>query len=618
MSAVPNIPTDIPPLADHAAVNGIVAPNFQLSDSPIENLRPLKVIVIGAGYSGIYLGIRIPEKLRNVDLVIYEKNPGVGGTWYDNRYPGCACDIPSHSYQYSFEPNHHWSSLYAPSREIQAYLESVAKKYSADRFIKLSHEVTNCRWDDEAAKWHVTVKDLTTGSQIDDSCDVLISARGNLNTPSWPDIDGLDTFKGEVMHSARWNEKYDFTGKRIGVIGSGSSSIQIVPSLQRLPSTTLTVFARSKTWISPPFGQHLWDKHGFTGFEVPADIRSRFATDDEFYHAFRLAVEEDGNAIHAFTIQGTEMQKGAKQMFTEHMQKRLASAPHILDALLPSFSPGCRRLTPGPGYLEALTQSNVTFTSSPITRISESAIHTADGKAHEIDALVCATGFQAGMAAPFPVTGLDNVSMRDKWSQRARTYLSHSISSFPNFFIMLGPNASIGSGSLTMMIECVGDYIVRCIRKLQRENYAAMMVKRDREEDFLEYVDRYFEGTVFAEECASWYKNKERKVTGLWPGSTLHCIEAMRAVRWEDFVWRPLGEAWDEDDMEKERDGTQNGEVKPKKKRTNRLAWLGNGWSVNQLEEKHLAWYIYPEFVEKPVAPLPEEHPKYNIRTFSY
>ncbi|KAL6711303.1 hypothetical protein ACN47E_005834 [Coniothyrium glycines] len=613
MSAIPNIPSDTPGIHANGA-NGVFSKqSLRLNDVPVENQRSLKVAVIGAGYSGIYCGIRIPERLRNIDLVIYEKNAGVGGTWYENRYLGCACDVPSHSYQYSFEPNHSWSSLYAPAREIQAYLEHVSKKYSADRFIKLSHEVQACHWNEQTAEWKIVVKNLTTGETFDDQADVLISGRGNLNNPSWPEIDGLNSFKGEVMHSARWNENYDFKNKRIGVIGSGSSSIQIVPSLQRIPGTQVSTFVRSKTWISPPFGQHLWDKYDFQGSSIPDDLRTRFAKDSDFYHAFRLSVEEDGNGIHGVTMKGTALQLGAKDMFYQHMKKRLESKPEIFEALIPSFSPGCRRLTPGPGYLEALTEPNVAFITSPITRISESAIHTADGQSHEMDALVCATGFKSSAPPPFPLTGLNGVSLSDKWSERATSYLSHSISSFPNLFTMLGPNSAIGSGSLTFMIENVGDYIIKCVRKMQKENIASMVVKQEREQDFVEYVDAYFEGTVFAEECRSWYKNKGTgRVVGLWPGSTLHCVEALRSPRWEDFEYVYVGEL--EGDSEEQ--GGRNG-AGARRKRANQLSWLGNGWSVNQLEERDLAWYLYPEFLDQPVAPRPEEKSIYKIRAFS-
>ncbi|KAI4752869.1 FAD/NAD(P)-binding domain-containing protein [Aureobasidium sp. EXF-3400] len=588
-NAIPQLATKRVDSPTNATYNNATS-TFTLHDTVIENQRPIKVIVVGAGYSGIYHGIRIPERLRNVELTIYDKNAGVGGTWYENRYPGCACDIPSHSYQYSFNPNPNWSSMYSPAAEIQAYLESTVKKYSVDRFIKLRHEIKSCRWDAEASKWFLEIEDLETKRTFEDNSDVLIMARGGLNHIAWPQIEGLRSFGGEIMHSAAWNQDYDFTNKRIGVIGSGSSAIQIIPSLQRLSGTHLSCFIRSRTWISPPFGQAIQDKLKMDGFKFTEEQKRKFRDDPEAFFKFRMEIEEGGNEVHELTIMGTDMQKGAQKHFEENMKTRLQKKPEIFDWLKPSFAPGCRRLTPGPGFLEALVEDNVDFIRTPITKIEPEGIVTEDGTLHEIDVLVCATGFHTGAPPPFPVTGVDGIALPDHWEQRATSYLSLATDKFPNMYMMLGPNSAIGSGSLTMMIESVGDYVIKCVRKLQKENIKSMTVKAARVRDFLAYSDAYFKNTVFMDDCKSWYR-KGDTVVGLWPGSTLHCIEALRSPRWEDFDCE-----YDEE---------------------NQMTWLGNGWSTNQIEGRDLAYYLLPQFQQVPVAPLPEENPEFKIRAYS-
>ncbi|KAG8627381.1 hypothetical protein KVT40_004864 [Elsinoe batatas] len=618
MSAVPNVPVAVHDVQDSASnaikqemQNGAGTTNgnltnghtsqtngldsqFELLDTVVENFRPIKVIVIGAGYSGIYCGIRIPERLKNCELVIYDKNAGIGGTWYENRYPGCACDIPSHSYQYSFNPNPNWSALYAPASEIQQYLESTAKKFSVDRFVKLQHEILACHFNQDEGKWHVRIR-KPDGEEFEDTSDVLISARGGLNHIAWPQIDGLRSFKGEIMHSAAWNESYDFTNKRVGVIGAGSSAIQIIPNVRKIEGTQLSCFIRGRTWISPPFGQGIQDALGMTSFTFTEEQKRNFRDDPEHFFKFRHMIENDTNAIHAVTILGTEMQKGARETFEQSMKDRLSKRPDILDKIKPSFAPGCRRLTPGPGFLEALQEDNVSFINDEISHIEERGIVTKDGKLHELDALVCATGFHTSTAPPFPVTGLSSLPLSSHWSRRAENYLSLATDSFPNFFMMLGPNAAIGSGSLTMMIECVGDYIFKCIRKLQKENLKSMTVKPQRVKDFIAYADAYFAKTVFADECRSWYKTGD-KVTGLWPGSTLHCIEALRSPRWEDWEYEYRDEA-----------------------QGNGMAWLGNGWSWCQREEgADMAYYLLDEFRDVPKSPLPEKKEIYRLRPFSH
>ncbi|KAI9048091.1 hypothetical protein LZ554_007887 [Drepanopeziza brunnea f. sp. 'monogermtubi'] len=571
---------------------------FSLKDEPVENQRRLKVRVIGAGYSGIYLGIRIPQRLRNVDLQIYEKNEGVGGTWWENRYPGCACDIPSHSYQYSFDPNPNWSAFYAPAKEIWTYLSGVAEKFGVTRFVKLSHRVESCRWDDGAKKWNIAVQNLATGETFQDDADVLISARGGLNEIAWPKIPGFGSFTGEVMHSAAWNQSYDFKNKKVGVIGGGSSSIQIVPILQKVEGVQMSCFVRSRTWISNPFGDDAMKKLGIDPHDLnfSEERRKEFAENPEKLLEFRKVVEADGNTIHAVSFRGSEKQNQAMKSFRTMMADRLAKKPEILDALVPSFAVGCRRLTPGPGYLEALVEDNVEYVSDRIASIRPEGIILENGRRIDVDVLVCATGFDTSSQPPFHVEGKGGISLRDKFSPIPETYLTMSVDGFPNFFMVLGPNSAIGTGSLTMMIETEGDYIIKCLRKLQRDDYVSMMPKADRVADFSEYCHEYFKNTVYMDECNSWYRSeggKGDRVTGLWPGSTLHCLETLRSPRWEDFEFESKDE--------------------------NRLRWLGNGWSLTQMPDGgDPAWYLEPRFVDVPLPGKPEEDPKFKRRPYSY
>ncbi|KAF5263665.1 hypothetical protein FOXYS1_5574 [Fusarium oxysporum] len=557
---------------------------FTCKDAPVENQRPLKVRVIGAGYSGVYLGIRIPQRLRNIDLKIYEKNEGVGGTWWENRYPGCACDIPSHSYQYTFAPNKAWSGFYAPSHEICAYIDGVAEKYGAKRFIHLGHRVTSATWNDTAKKWHVTVE-TNAGESFAEEVDVVVAARGNLNTISWPDIPGFDTFKGKKMHSAAWDQEYDFKNKNIGVIGGGSSSIQIVPELQKVEGAKLSCFVRR------------WDP---SDIEFSAERLAEFVKSDDEYLRFRKRIEDDGNLVHLSTLRGSEMQKEFVSMFSKITNDVLGSRPDLLESFSPTFGVGCRRLTPGPGYLEALSQPNVNFITQGIESINETGLKLSgpEGRQIDVDVLVCATGFQTNYTPPFPVIGKQGVTLKDKFNPFPATYLTMAVDGFPNYFMMLGPNSAIGAGSLTCLLEAEGDYIVKCIRKLQKEDYVTMTPKSSRVQDFADYIGEYFKKTVYMDDCKSWYKiggGYGDKISALWPGSVMHALETLRAPRWEDFEFEEIHE--------------------------NRLRWLGNGWSMCVMEEEEQgdpSWYVNPDIVDVPPEGKPERDPKYLARPFSY
>ncbi|KAK4230957.1 hypothetical protein QBC38DRAFT_355715 [Podospora fimiseda] len=575
---------------------------FTLKDQTVENFRPIKVIVVGAGLCGILAAIRIPERMRNVELIVYEKSEKVGGVWWLSKYPGVACDVPSHSYQYSFAPNPNWSDLYAPGSEIQQYFEGVAKRFGAMRFIKTNHKVEHAEWNDSEKKWKVKIRNLVTDEEINDESDIFITARGQLSEPSWPDIPGFESFKGKVMHSGQWDDTYDFRNKKIGVIGNGSSAIQIIPQLQKVQGTTLTCFMRSPTWISPSFGDVAMEALGLdpTATAFTPEQKAAFTSDPEEYLRIRKVFEDDGNLIQDTTILSHPTQVAFQTLFRENMQKKLASRPDLASLLIPSFAPGCRRVTPGRGFLESLQEPNVTVVSSPISSITPTGITSASSDKYDFDVLICATGFRVASSPQFPILGRNALPLSTRWSEHPSTYLSVAVDQFPNLFFMFGPNSAIGFGSLTKILEGQADYIFKLVRKLQKEDYASMEPLPERVKDFEEYVDTYFRNTVYMDQCNSWYKSKDgKKVVGLWPGSTLHALEALRAPRWEDWKYEVVG-------------GKEG-------RKKNALSWLGNGRSVTQDKGGgDPSWYLNVDEIEVPIDGRPEENQKYRNRPWGY
>lgn len=288
------------------------------------------------------------------------------------------------------------------------------------------------------------------------------------------------------------------------------------------------------------------------------------------------------------------MQTEFVRNFTETTRGRLVNRPDLIDSFLPRFGLGCRRLTPGPGYLEALTQDNVDFYTTDIASINEKGLELADGTQVDVDALVCATGFNSTSVPPFQVIGKNCRNLAKRFTPYPETYLTITVDGFPNYFIMLGPNAAIGAGSLTCLIEAQGDYVIKCIRKLQKEDYAWMMPKAARVKDFSDYIGSYFKKTVYMEDCQSWYKtNGGNRISALWPGSILHAMEAWRSPRWEDFEYGH--------------------------KEENQLRWLGNGWSVCLMEGGgDPSYYLNPGIVDVPPVATPESDERFAARPYSH
>ncbi|KAJ5110349.1 hypothetical protein NUU61_001606 [Penicillium alfredii] len=573
-----------------------------VADRAVDSHRQLRVVVIGAGISGILACVRLAQRIPNLELCVYEKNEDVGGTWFENRYPGCACgrnlcpcrrlregstdralnkDIPAHTYQATFEPNPEWTTNYALASEIHRYWKYLAHKYGCMKYIKLKHQVCEAVWDDTKFKWQLQIQDRDSGTTYPDQCEVLIQATGLLNHWKWPAIPGLHEFQGKLMHSASWDESYDYMGQRVAIIGNGSSGIQIVPAM--LPNVAhIDHYIRNPTWIAPSFAKAYLDGRGQApeNFAFPEDERKTLREDPPKYLAMRKGLELVLQSVHGATLLGHRQQIAAQQEFTRHMDHCLTDRPDLSDELTPSFPPACRRLTPGPGYLQALKNEKVKTIKSAIVGVDTTGIITADGLHRPIDVLVCATGFDTSYSPRFPVIGRGGISLAERWKNTPETYLSIAIDGFPNLFHCLGPNSGLGEGNLLLVIERIADYFTECVRKIQRENIMAMTPRDDAVRRFTQYCDQYFSGTVYSGECRSWYKSgtEDGRVTALWPGSSLHAKEVFTHPRWEDFTYDHGG--------------------------NNPMGWLGDGWTEDEKRGTIRVDYLDDDKIDFPPVPL--------------
>lgn len=387
-----------------------------------------------------------------------------------------------------------------------------------------------------------------------------------------------------------------------------------MPAIQPLEGIEVFNFGRNPTWISNSFGDSGMEKLGMDPkvtkclYQVSSfpheqlayrSIVSRRHQEDlarhpEKYEKIRKTLEDEAAKIFPITIRGTPEQAGAREVFLKDMQERLKGRPDLYEAIIPTFSPGCRRLTPGPGFLEALQEENTTYIKTHIQEITEKGIKLVSGKEIDLDVIICATGYDVQAPPIFTLEGRHGKTLAEKWSPCPVSYLGVAVDEFPNLLIVGGPNAGLGSGSLLSVFEAQGDYAVKMIRKLQKEDYATFEVQQRRVQDFGELIEEYFKRTVYMDNCTSWYRvGKNSQVFALWPGSSAQCLEVLRAPRWEDYNYEnadPTG---------------------------NSLRWLGNGWSIT-LTDGDPSWHLDKDVVDVPLEGKPEESEFYRRRPYSH
>jgi cation diffusion facilitator CzcD-associated flavoprotein CzcO len=470
----------------------------------VEAAREVGAVVIGAGFSGI--GASIALQRQGIDHVVLEAADDVGGTWRDNQYPGCRCDVPSHLYSFSFAPNPEWSTTYAAQPEIWAYLRDCAERYGVMERCRFGHEVLEATWDDEASRWIVS----TTQGRF--AAATLIGAYGPLSSPKVPDIEGLDRFGGRWLHSAQWVAADLLEGQRVAVIGTGASAVQIVPQIQ--PNVAhLTVFQRTPPWVLPHTNRDIRPVERAIYRRVPAAQR-----------AVRTGVYWLRELFAIGLCRTPRRLETVRKIGVKHLESQVTD-PVLRQKLLPSYTPGCKRITIANDYYPAIGEANVSLETAPISHLDESGIVMSDGRRIAADTVVLATGFHVTdhpMASR--IRGRDGRSIAEVWERDGmQAYLGTTVTGFPNCFLLAGPNTGIGHTSLVVMIEAQLRYVAAALRERDRRGAATVEVTPAAQAAFVERVSRRMVRTVWTTGgCRSWYLDSHGRNTTLWP----------------DFTWR--------------------------------------------------------------------------------
>lgn len=482
------------------------------------------VLVVGSGFAGLGLGIRLKQEGTR-DFAILEQADRVGGTWRDNSYPGAACDVESHLYSFSFAPNPGWSRAFAPQAEILAYLERTAKDFGIEPHLSLGTGVTSARFDEAASEWVVTATD-----GIERRARVLVGACGGLTRPALPEIAGLDAFAGPVFHSARWRHDVSLAGKRVAVIGTGASAIQIVPAIAS-EVARLDVYQRTPPWILPKADRAITDAERALFRAAP--IAQHLVRAKQYLAHELLAVGFVGD-VRVMSL-------------GERMARRYLAAsvrdPALRDALTPRYTFGCKRVLLTNDYFPAIQRPNVELVTRGIDRVTERGVRTVDGREREVDAIVLATGFQAAEAvAPFPVTGRGGRDLDATWADGgAEAYLGTSVAGFPNLFLLIGPNTGLGHSSMVFMMESQFAYVMDALRTMRARKLASVDVRADEQAAYNARLAKRFPKTVWATGCTSWYQTRSGKNTTLWPGTTLEFRLATRRFHLGAYEAVPAG-----------------------------------------------------------------------------
>jgi len=461
-----------------------------------------RVAIVGAGFSGIGMAVRLLADGID-DFYVLERASDLGGTWRDNTYPGCQCDIPSALYSFSFAPNPDWSRLYPLQSEIREYLNRVARDYGVVPHIRFGHEVSGAAWDEEDRVWRIE----TAQGQL--TANVLVGAMGGLTEPQVPELPGIERFGGTMFHSARWDHDHDLSGERVAVVGTGASAVQIVPEVQQRVAS-LRLFQRTPVWVMPDADRRVTEFERRMFRRLPATQR---------------AVRGLIYLLQESTVLGTIVDRRLSRVFEQiarrHLRRQVPD-PELRAKLTPSYTLGCKRITMSNTYYRALGQPSSEVITEPIAEVTEHGIRTGDGREHELDTIVWATGFRVfdhpGFAA---VRGRGGMTLHEAWQGSPRAYLGTAVAGFPNLFLLVGPNSAGGYNSIIFSSEAHINYVAGCVREMERSGVATVEVRPEVYDAFARETERRLGASVWNRGgCASWYLDQNGRNGIWWPGFT--------------------------------------------------------------------------------------------------
>jgi len=495
------------PHTNDLATNGAPAGDFPIA-------------IIGAGFAGIGMAIRLKQAGLE-SFAIFERAGEIGGTWRDNTYPGAACDVPSHVYSLSFEPNPAWSQRFSPSWEIQRYLLGLVEKWGLRAKLRLGTEIVEARFDEMRRTWT-----LTTDSGETATARLVVSCVGGLVDPALPDIPGIESFAGTTFHTARWNHDYPLAGKRVAVVGTGASAVQVVPSIA--PEVArLVVFQRTPAWVVPKMDKRYSERTKRLLARFPILLHtSRF---------LQYALSELWGPM--VFLDAPRLSAIAERLSMRHLRAQVAD-PVLREKLAPHFQFGCKRVLISDDYWATFERENVDLVTEPIRRIVPGGVETVDGRVHEVDAIVYATGFALGLArAPFPVFGRGGRALDDAWRDGAVAYKGMTVSGFQNWFILMGPNTGPGHTSVLVYTEAQIAHVLEAIDTMRRRGLTYVDVRQDAQDRYNAGIQGRMKYMVWPN-CKSWYLSPDGSNHALYPGFAAEYVLRARHFRPDDYELR--------------------------------------------------------------------------------